>query len=1141
MADQMGGCITMKSSFLHPIGFMIGGLLIGVCATVLHAESDDGVYRLTLENAVRYQPVNIGKDEDHDPIAIDLTLDLVREDGQWQEAVWGWSPQQPGLEHLGRLRKSEKTDSGWQLEIDLTITHQRQRPMVLGGQIRYQIGIDATDDAKWNGRYTGQSRASNTPEIRYELERAWGLGYMPGGPEWGHLLVARLMKLHLASGDLSGKISGTLDATGSLAAAHRLDIEPGEHPRLLFKEKDLPELRRRAATPHGRQILDDLKEMLENAETHGFGYHAPTSEHSMQPSFAAGWGMLYQLTGKAEYAEKAFSMLDGPMFGNYYYGGGWLHPYSLTGIALTYDLCYHAWTPGQRDLVQAYLRDNIADLAWTELDSELRGGGGRYVFANRQDDFRFQSPEDGQAIKFRAAAAFAALAILHDPPALERPKQLTAIPTIEPVDDRPWIGVPVVDYESDIMPRRWLMAGPFRRGTQDELMKQAGGFAKTNPEPGQVITIDDVETEWRQYLPNNHNAPDGPAIYARNCSRYWASGTGGGYLPGISLMDKWRSEQVRRDLPINVTLFTIIRNDHTRIVQAMPNWRSPSIGSRMWLNGHQVTDGQLVRIKPGLYRLVVDVAVLGGYSGQSPKLKDYTPVDLDLDHRRATKLAKHASATDVFDDPLMRDLISLQRSIRRYTENAISTDGWGGWETHDSLLPFLTVYQRLTGSNLATNTGLNRWFEIALLMDGASMSMNPHWVISQMTALLDERERRIARWYFDQHGHGSRRPLDHVLALVTHPIDDEPLSPAGQYPLARLDVKAGIALMASAWPDSARVTTLLRLGTEAAPMSGGHLAVSGFGQSWLRDVSPSGQFSDQLDLGRFYMRGLFPTRPPKLLHHKFDDDGSARFILSYETDALAIGEIYQDQNGRQRLLLDAPPDPPVSHIRHVAIDYSGQSGHPILLVTVDHVTQAGTREKVWRAAMPSSPLRQVNAQRPVFQHGINPEQEHHRFTLVARDGEHHWRTTIIAPRPVVFEYDRDREGRVVGIRALVDRHLKEREKASRDRFDQLAREVAAGIKSDPVRVLTPDRQSPELFVNEDPVLRELVREFDQVQEAQRQKQLPPTTIMTISTLSSGEPPVLQNIETGQNPAATIGSMRIHYDGKKIHLERVVED
>lgn len=55
---------------------------------------------------------------------------------------------------------------------------------------------------------------------------------------------------------------------------------PGEHPRLFFRRGDLPELRRRAATPEGKQIVARLRELLGGGEDMPIWYSATTEAYA---------------------------------------------------------------------------------------------------------------------------------------------------------------------------------------------------------------------------------------------------------------------------------------------------------------------------------------------------------------------------------------------------------------------------------------------------------------------------------------------------------------------------------------------------------------------------------------------------------------------------------------------------------------------------------------------------------------------------------------------------------------------------------------------------------------------------------------------------------------------------------------------
>lgn len=149
----------------------------------------------------------------------------------------------------------------------------------------------------------------------------------------------------------------------------------GEHPRLLFRKADVAELKKRAATPEGQAILKRLRVLLNGSdgETMPTKFNAigsayagnennPVGTYSM--SHAAGYGLLYQLTGDKKYAEfgkqcfeKAFEgVRDRDGQGRYSFrkpGGALRCGPTLGWYALGYDLCYDGWDPAFRERVAA--------------------------------------------------------------------------------------------------------------------------------------------------------------------------------------------------------------------------------------------------------------------------------------------------------------------------------------------------------------------------------------------------------------------------------------------------------------------------------------------------------------------------------------------------------------------------------------------------------------------------------------------------------------------------------------------------------------------------------------------------------------------------------------------------------------------
>lgn len=119
--------------------------------------------------------------------------------------------------------------------------------------------------------------------------------------------------------------------------------QPGEHPRMLLRKTDLPALRERLKTPLGQAVLAELE----------------ANRHEVATA------ILYQLTGDAKYAAQAFTRIstgftseNGDTLG---YGGSeaeHVADYPVGHHATTafvYDLCYDAWTVGQRKATEKWL------------------------------------------------------------------------------------------------------------------------------------------------------------------------------------------------------------------------------------------------------------------------------------------------------------------------------------------------------------------------------------------------------------------------------------------------------------------------------------------------------------------------------------------------------------------------------------------------------------------------------------------------------------------------------------------------------------------------------------------------------------------------------------------------------------------
>jgi hypothetical protein len=180
---------------------------------------------------------------------------------------------------------------------------------------------------------------------------------------------------------------------------------PGEHPRILFHRSDLPALKTKAKTPEGRKILARLRELLGNdGEKMPDQYNPGPSKNvisdqeraampvgSFTVTHGAGYGLLYQLTGKKHYADMARQCVEKVLAGQcdrdrrYCFtqpGTGFRLGLVLQGVALAYDLCYDAWEPAFRgQVVKTVLEMKPTSLAGNKgklLTLEFQAAGGKY-------------------------------------------------------------------------------------------------------------------------------------------------------------------------------------------------------------------------------------------------------------------------------------------------------------------------------------------------------------------------------------------------------------------------------------------------------------------------------------------------------------------------------------------------------------------------------------------------------------------------------------------------------------------------------------------------------------------------------------------------------------------------------------------
>jgi hypothetical protein len=283
------------------------------------------------------------------PVYQDITLDLVCDRGRCQPDVWAYAPSfNRDVDHEGILKLSQ-LNRVWHLTVEMKIQFHPDNPKL--EKATYTIELIPYKQG-WLGSYSGQFNHRS----------------------------------------LGGEVTASMSPAWPVAIPNHQPIHPREHPRLAFRQQQLPALREKAKTPEGRAILAQLKKTLKTpiyyeAYVPNGGYHA------------AGYCLLSVLNQDAEATETAWQLVDnsikrpGPRFLE--------QAPIVAGVALAYDLCYQNWSQERLKTVSRWLVAQSNRLI--RGDSPQRGWN--------------SSPWSNWYARAKGAAGLAALATLDEPQA----------------------------------------------------------------------------------------------------------------------------------------------------------------------------------------------------------------------------------------------------------------------------------------------------------------------------------------------------------------------------------------------------------------------------------------------------------------------------------------------------------------------------------------------------------------------------------------------------------------------------------------------------------------------------------------------------------------------------------------------------
>lgn len=747
------------------------------------------------------------------------------------------------------------------------------------------------------------------------------------------------------SGTVRGVFLPAADPLPGFRAAQR-----GQHPRLLFQESDLPALRERAQTEFGREALARF------------------------PESAVGLGMLHQLHGDAQYAERAMEAVKVHMADH---DGGdksirhRFYGYRLEQVALTYDLCYHAWPEDFRANVQDYMTTMARRM------HRERGAWTQYVQWNHENAYT-------AAMIYSGVIGMLTVADLPgEAPATPSP------PEVEVLAPKDWtldIEVPQVELEPGLMPANVWYSGPLSQEQHRAFLESGGDLTSLEFDPDAVRTLA-RDTETRGIERNRHTGNH----YAICVNR--ASDTA---------FDSWNIFAAR-----------------WQVAEAgVYHYESNHGGVVPFLNGERVDNSTLLRLEPGEYSLVL-AAPMGRPNPWAgvfvrPTLRpveDAEVAEMQADknesYARAMVFYRQAKAdweqlggVDPSVSSLLRDALFW---FRRYEETVFGAAGSHVGSTSSLALegPALmaTTYRNVTGKALARDNGFAYWLPrklMAFSWDASGREVHQDFfgrADFQTMGYQDRRDNRglllasmfpaiapafqpAAWWLWQQSGDplaAQSVPRANRLVEAGHPGTSYNSIPVYAFLHAPLDMTAQppAEILPRNWHDPITGDFIFRNGFEnerdvvlqmtaqqvpnrAGGGTAGAFALRGLGHNWTTDLRVSMENvggRDEQPVVLTMNPAQYRSGTGRVLNARTFADGSGVVRMDL-TETYRVrakdGDAFKQARDNSGVIYPgafADEEGEISAHRSILVDYSGDAGVPAVLIIHDKL--AGVEDPFW--------------------------------------------------------------------------------------------------------------------------------------------------------------------------------------------------
>jgi len=844
-----------------------------------------------------------------------LLLDVARRDGHWQRA-WGlWADVGHNF-HPGRITYGAWDERQAEFEVALTLIGDTwNRP----GRARYRLKLSRQADGSWQGSHEGVFRGEK----------------------------------------VAGRATAALRPAQPNKKPGYQPARPGEHPRILFRQQDLPALRAKAKTPLGQAALAAMND-------------------------PAGLGIKYQLSGDKTLADEAMRIVEKMMLQNHDggHGRGWGE--CLYQIGVAYDLCRDAWPKAVKREVADYM-------VWATERLFYRPGMVTGT-ANWHPCSNYAGP-------IYQGPAFAGLALWGEKGPMPEEPAGPALPRkLPPADDyTPPEGVPVVKFESDTMPGDWLFAGGFKADRDEAPLADLGGV-KARPTPGSPVSFGGRSEKFRLL---SHDKEKGyhtdPAVQ-----------------DGKTCLDVTRANGMAY-FSTNY-FYTVVENDRPRWVRL----ETSSGIARAYMAGEKLAEGDCVQLAKGLYPLLVvaevDIAFPHRRFLLRPRLVEQTAEQVKA--HDATRQAEHQAKLKEwqFDcaewrrsgeaDQRFVNLFEMsKRKMYWHCRLGVGTGGFQAEVGSYSLLGiqgpdiYAPAYRNMFCIDASPYDDITHYVPrkmfgqvfrpyaagdtkrgkpprpnpLAQDING-SPALTPR-MLAAMFPIVPEPWKPAALWAWNYHA-GIRGPEEAAglidspsmaaLAFLNYPLDMRPQPPQGVMPLAWEAPTFGYYGFRNAWQGGddflaqAFLKATLISGWNGA--NAGTFRLLGLGHVWAFGPTDRNRCRREENVVQLPDDDISEMALGKLVYAKMEKDGSGVVTVDlgdvYAAPALPAAdgrtpapyEKYTSFRRAARLR-----DSGIRGIRSIAVDYSGRSGAPCLMVVADKI--AGGKAKVWTWQLGDEPAK----------------------------------------------------------------------------------------------------------------------------------------------------------------------------------------